>query len=308
MNKPGPLQTRLSAFIDHLRHERRLSDATIVNYKRDLEQFLDWLADNSTEDPGQITQHMVRAWVASRHRQNISGKSLQRQLSSLRTFFRYLLREGLVTHNPADGVRAPKAKRPLPKALDTDQLSRILDQSPDDPLELRDLAMMELFYSCGLRLAELISLNIHDLPVEHDQLEVTGKGSKTRRIPLGRMAREAISAWLKVRGQFAGDSEPALFVSNRGGRIHPRSVQQRIARLAKQRNALQHLHPHMLRHSFASHLLESSGDLRAVQELLGHADISTTQVYTHLDFQHLAQVYDQAHPRALKKKVEKNEK
>jgi integrase/recombinase XerC len=304
MTGTGPVQTRLIGFLDHLRHERRLSGATIDNYRRDLEQFLDWLADNGIQDPGLITQHQVRAWVAARHRKGIGGKSLQRQLSSLRTFFRYLLREGLVAHNPAEGVRAPKVKRPLPKALDTDQLAQLLDHDASDPLELRDLAMMELFYSCGLRLAELISLDVADLPSEHDQLEVTGKGSKTRRVPLGRMARESIAAWLKVRGNYADEHEPALFVSARGGRIHPRSVQQRVARMAQRQNALQHLHPHMLRHSFASHLLESSGDLRAVQELLGHADISTTQVYTHLDFQHLAQVYDKAHPRARKKKEE----
>ena len=302
MSETGPLQARLSGFIDHLRHERRLSAATISNYRRDLEQFISWLADNGTQAPEEINQHLVRAWVASRHRQGISGKSLQRQLSSLRTFFRYLLREGVMGHNPAEGVRAPRAKRPLPKALDADQLSRILERQTSDPLEKRDLAMMELFYSCGLRLAELVSLDVKDLPAENDQLEVIGKGAKTRRVPLGKMARKAIAEWLKERERYAADDEPALFVSARGKRIHPRSVQQRISRMARQLNALQHLHPHMLRHSFASHLLESSGDLRAVQELLGHADISTTQVYTQLDFPHLAQVYDQAHPRARKKR------
>ena len=302
MSETGPLQARLSGFIDHLGHERRLSPATVKSYQRDLEQFLSWLAENGTSSPQEINQHLVRAWVASRHRHNISGKSLQRQLSSLRTFFRYLLREGVMTHNPAEGVRAPKAKRPLPKALDADQLSHLLDRQATDPLEKRDLAMMELFYSCGLRLAELVSLDVRDLPAENDQLEVIGKGAKTRRVPLGNMARKALGEWLKERGRYAAEDEPALFVSTRGNRIHPRSVQQRIDRLARQLNALQHLHPHMLRHSFASHLLESSGDLRAVQELLGHADISTTQVYTHLDFQHLARVYDQAHPRARKKR------
>ena len=304
MSATGPLQARLSGFIDHLGHERRLSPATVTSYQRDMEQFLSWLAENGTSAPDKINQHLVRAWVASRHRQSISGKSLQRQLSSLRTFFRYLLREGVMTHNPAEGVRAPKAKRPLPKALDADQLSHLLDRQAADPLEKRDLAMMELFYSCGLRLAELVSLDVRDLPAENDQLEVIGKGAKTRRVPLGKMARKAIGEWLKERGRYAAEDEPALFVSTRGKRIHPRSVQQRIDRLARQLNALQHLHPHMLRHSFASHLLESSGDLRAVQELLGHADISTTQVYTHLDFQHLARVYDQAHPRARKKRGE----
>jgi integrase/recombinase XerC len=298
----GQLSTWLNGFLDHLRHERRLSGATITNYHRDLQQFLAWLASNGDPDARSVTQHLVRAWVASRHRQDISGKSLQRQLSSLRTYFRYMLREGVMTHNPAEGVRAPKTGRPLPKAMDADQLTQILDRKTDDPLERRDLAMMELFYACGLRLAELVSLDLQDIPAVDDQLEVTGKGSKTRRIPLGQMARDAIADWLKVRGNYADDDETAIFVSARGQRISPRSVQQRIAKLAKQQNAVQHLHPHMLRHSFASHLLESSGDLRAVQELLGHADISTTQVYTHLDFQHLAEVYDKAHPRAQKKK------
>ncbi len=203
--------------------------------------------------------------------------------------------------NPAVGVRAPKSPRKLPGTLDADQLCGLLDRVEDDPLSLRDSAMIELFYSSGLRLAELISVNLGDIDMADGELSVLGKGAKTRRVPVGQKAREAVQRWLRVRPGLADRDEPALFVSSRGTRIHPRTVQQRLTRWAREQGANQGLHPHMLRHSFATHLLESSGDLRAVQELLGHADIGTTQIYTHLDFQHLAQVYDQAHPRARKK-------
>lgn len=296
----------IAAFLDYIRHERRLSLATLESYQRDLKQFTSWLQQQIPSSDqicwSKIHQHQVRAWIASRHRDGIGGKSLQRQLSSLRAFYRYLLREGEARHNPADGVRAPKVKRPLPHVADADEVARLLNMEGSDPLLLRDHAMMELFYSSGLRLAELVSLNVDDLPVAGDQLVVTGKGAKTRRTPVGGMARNALDAWLKVRNQLACVQEQALFVSKRGRRISPRTVQQRLAYRAQQQGLAQHLHPHMLRHSFASHLLESSSDLRAVQELLGHADISTTQIYTHLDFQHLAQVYDKAHPRAHKRR------
>ncbi len=296
----------IAAFLDYIRYERRLSAATLESYQRDLKQFSAWLQQqhSSSEEIrwSQIHQHQVRAWIASRHRDGIGGKSLQRQLSSLRCFYRYLLREGESTQNPAEGVRAPKVKRPLPHLADADEVAQLLNMHGSDPLLLRDHAMMELFYSSGLRLAELVSLDVSDLPAVGDQLEVTGKGAKTRRVPVGGMARNALDAWLKARSQLASTQEQALFVSKRGARISPRTVQQRLAYRAQQQGLAQHLHPHMLRHSFASHLLESSSDLRAVQELLGHADISTTQVYTHLDFQHLAQVYDKAHPRARKRR------
>jgi integrase/recombinase XerC len=198
-------------------------------------------------------------------------------------------------------VRAPKVRRKLPATLDADQLCALLDAPDDEPLAQRDAAMVELFYSSGLRLAELISVNLGDIDMQDGTLTVTGKGAKTRRVPVGTKAREAIRCWLEQRGRLARPDEPALFVSQRGKRIHPRTVQQRLNRWALTQGATRNVHPHLLRHSFASHLLESSGDLRAVQELLGHSDISTTQVYTHLDFQHLAQVYDKAHPRAKKK-------
>jgi integrase/recombinase XerC len=297
--------TALSAFLNHLGQERRLSPRTQDAYARDIADFCDWL-DQDAPDWAGIGPHQIRSYAAARHRQGLSPKSLQRRLAALRSLFRYLLREQRVSNNPADGIRAPKVQRKLPATLDADQLSHLLD-SPipgggDDPLTLRDRAILELFYSSGLRLSELVAINLLDLDPKEAVLDVTGKGNKTRRVPVGRLALAAIAAWKKVRGQLAKTDEPALFVSQRGDRLSARSVQQRIARLAQLQGAPRHVHPHLLRHSFASHLLESSGDLRAVQELLGHADIGTTQIYTHLDFQHLAKVYDQAHPRARKKR------
>jgi len=292
----------INRFLDYLRYERRLSPNTLSNYSRDLERIQDWCAEQNLQSWKCLTPHQVRAYISQRHRSGISGKSLQRELSSLRSLFKYLLREGEVENNPAQGIRAPKTVRKLPPTLDADQLGALLETASDDPLEIRDLAMIELFYSSGLRLSELVSINMGDIDREDATLEVTGKGNKSRRVPVGRKALEALQAWGKVRPLLAQAVEPALFVSKRGTRIHPRTIEQRLKRWAMKQGANRNIHPHMLRHSFASHLLESSGDLRAVQELLGHADISTTQIYTHLDFQHLAQVYDNAHPRAKKKK------
>jgi integrase/recombinase XerC len=297
----GSVSDSLEAFLRHLAHERRLSPHTLSNYRRDLVRIRDWLARDGRGAWDRLDQQKVRRYVAARHRSGASGKTLQRELSSLRSLFRYLLREGIATSNPALGVRAPKVGRKLPATLDADQLCVLLDNTDDEPLARRDAAMVELFYSSGLRLAELISVNLGDIDMQDGTLTVTGKGAKTRRVPVGRKAREAIQGWLTLRARLAKPDEPALFVSRRGTRIHPRSVQQRLNRWALTKGATRRVHPHLLRHSFASHLLESSGDLRAVQELLGHSDISTTQIYTHLDFQHLAQVYDKAHPRAKKK-------
>lgn len=297
------LQEWITRFLDHLRHERRLSPNTLSNYRRDLAQIGAWCSERGIARWPELRDPQVRLYVAQRHRSGLSGKSLQRELSSLRSLFRYLLREKAAQDNPASGVRAPKVGRRLPATLDADQLGRLLDFGANQPLELRDLAMMELFYSSGLRLAELVSLDLKDLDLSDGApLEITGKGAKSRRVPIGRKAREALRRWLQVRPQLAKENENALFVSRRGDRIHPRTVQQRLKRWALAHGADRNLHPHLLRHSFASHLLESSGDLRAVQELLGHADLSTTQIYTHLDFQHLARIYDQAHPRARKKR------
>jgi integrase/recombinase XerC len=298
---PQALGQWVERFLDHLRHEKRLSHHTLTNYARDLDRITQWCAEEGVGEWRALDQHQVRRFVSMRRRRGISGKSLQRELSSLRSLFRYLLREGAAESNPAAGIRAPKIERRLPATLDTDQLASLLDAPAADVLETRDLAMMELFYSSGLRLAELLSINLGDIDSANATLEVTGKGGKTRRVPVGRKALEALTRWLVVRGSLAAAAEPALFVSKRGSRIHRRTVEQRLRRWAVKQGAGRNIHPHLLRHSFASHLLESSGDLRAVQELLGHADISTTQIYTHLDFQHLARVYDSAHPRARKK-------
>ncbi len=302
----------LDAFLRHLTHERRLSPHTIDSYCRDLRRVLDWRREQQIADWPAINDGHLRRYLADRHRSGISARTLGRELSALRTLFEYLLREGAATLNPARTVRAPKARRRLPNTFDPDQLGAMIDAGAepdgqqggvgDDPLSLRDTAMVELFYSSGLRLAELIGVDTRDIDPQDATLTVVGKGNKTRRVPVGRAALTAIQRWLAVRGLLAGPEELALFVSSRGSRIHPRTVQQRLRQWADQRGAGRNLHPHLLRHSCASHLLESSGDLRAVQEMLGHADIGTTQVYTHLDFQHLAQVYDKTHPRAKRKR------
>jgi integrase/recombinase XerC len=292
----------LDRFDAYLTHERRLSPRTVTAYRRDLATLQAWCRQHEMASWTALSQHHVRQYAAERHRRGISAKSLQRELSSIRTLYRFLMREHAVPVNPAVGVRGPKVRRRLPAVLDPDQVARLLDVRSQDPVALRDLAMMEVLYGAGLRLAELVALDVADLPRSDDLLEVTGKGAKTRRLPLGRMAREAIARWLAVRGRLARADEPALFVGVRGRRISPRMVETQLRRRAIEQGTPANVHPHLLRHSFASHLLESSGDLRAVQELLGHADISTTQIYTHLDFQHLAQVYDRAHPRARKKR------
>lgn len=296
------MQDAREAFLQDLTHGRRASPLTVASYRRDLTRIQAWCSDQGITAWTRIDQHAVRRYLAWRHRLGTSGKTLQRELAALRSLFRYLLREGQIDHNPATQVRAPKSARKLPTTLEADQLCALLDRSNDDePLMARDAAMVELFYSSGLRLAELVSLDLGALDLAEGMLTVTGKGAKTRRLPIGSKAHAAIERWLPLRAGYAAAEEPALFVSRRGRRIHPRTVQQRLARWAQIQGAMRSIHPHLLRHSFASHLLESSGDLRAVQELLGHADIATTQIYTHLDFQHLAQVYDQAHPRAKKK-------
>lgn len=297
---------RIGEFLHHLEIERRLSPHTLGNYRRDLLAVHGFLDQQRVATWARVDSHHLRAFVAAQHRAGLGGRSLQRRLSALRSFYRYLLREKRVTANPAVGLRAPKAPRRLPKALDADQVSRLLDRSDAEEsspaLAQRDHAMMELLYSSGLRLAELVRLDLTDLDRNDGTVRVIGKGDKTRIVPVGRLARAALDAWLHTRSSLAAPDENALFISRRGRRITARAVQQRL-RFRGMKQALDTpLHPHLLRHSCASHLLESSGDLRAVQELLGHADIATTQVYTHLDFQHLAKVYDHAHPRAKKKR------
>lgn len=291
----------LQDYLDYLRFERRLSPRTLDGYQRDLTAYQAWCKKQAFSPWQRATQQQVRQFAAYRHRNGISGTTLARQLSALRGMFRFLLREQRVGNNPAEGVRAPKSGSKLPATLDVDQVSRLLELPGDTPLDRRDRAILELFYSCGLRLSELASLDITQVQTSDQLLEVTGKGAKTRRVPIGSKAQEAIEHWLRKRPGLADSEEQALFVSRRGTRLSPRSIEKRIQQRALEQGMPRHVHPHMLRHSFASHLLESSGDLRAVQELLGHADIGTTQVYTHLDFQHLAQVYDKSHPRARKR-------
>ena len=292
----------LERFLAHLENERGLSPRTIAAYRRDLRQFSDEIGRQAIDGPGEVSEHDVRRFIARLHRQGLCGRSIQRLLSALRSCYRWLMREGLAAHNPAAQVKAPKTGRKLPATLDTDAVARLLDIRDNSPLAVRDKAIMELFYSSGLRLSELAGLRWDMIDTASGLVRVRGKGNKTRVVPLGRYAAEALVNWRRVRGQFAGFEEPAVFVSSRGRPISTRSIQARIAHWARRQGLPQQVYPHLLRHSFASHVLESSGDLRAVQELLGHADISTTQVYTHLDFQHLASVYDKAHPRARRKK------
>ena len=291
----------IAHFLENLRVERRLSPHTLSAYRRDLARLEEFCGAEGIAHWNQLTAHHIRALVAAQHRRGLDGRSLQRLLSALRSFFEYLLGRQELGHNPATGIRAPKSPRRLPNALDVDQMSRLLELPADGPLARRDRAIMELFYSSGLRLSELVTLDITALDLNDGTVRVTGKGNKTRVVPVGRQARAALRTWLDERRAIPGPDERALFVGLAGRRMTPRAVQARIKFWARRQGLDVNLHPHMLRHSFASHLLESSGDLRAVQELLGHADISTTQIYTHLDFQHLAQVYDAAHPRARRR-------
>jgi integrase/recombinase XerC len=295
------LERGVARFLDSLENERRLSEHTRKNYARDLGCLIDFCHKNQVGLWRELDSQHVRAFAADCHRRGLSPSSIQRRLSAVRSFFRYLLRDGEIRQNPATDVRAPKSPRRLPGALDADTMARLLEFRGDDRLGVRDKAIMELFYSSGLRLAELLGLNLYDLDLRDQTVRVTGKGGKARIVPVGRYAIDAIGQWLKERAGLAKPDEDAVFVGVHGHRLGPRIVQRRIARWARLQGLPEHVHPHMFRHSFASHLLESSGDLRAVQELLGHANISTTQVYTHLDFQHLARIYDEAHPRARRR-------
>jgi integrase/recombinase XerC len=288
-------------FLAHLSTERRLSTHTDSNYKRDLDRFIAYCTQQGISEWASIDSQHVRMFAAAEFRRGASPRTIQRRLSALRSFFKYLIRESVLKANPASDIQAPKAKKRLPATIDVDQMNRLLSFRTDETLGLRDKAIMELFYSSGLRLSELVGLDLKDVDLVDRTVRVTGKGQKTRIVPVGSHAIEAITRWLKERTSIAAIGELALFVAQKGSRLGPRAIQLRIARWAKRQGLGVHLHPHMFRHSFASHLLESSQDLRGVQELLGHANISTTQVYTHLDFQHLAKIYDQAHPRARKR-------
>lgn len=294
-------ESRIEQFVRHLHYERRLSPLTCRHYRRDLEALRDWCDTHSVTRWADVDSEHLRTFSAAGFRRGLSPRSLQRRLSAVRTFFRYLRREKHVKRNPAEGLTSPKASKRLPGNLDADRMARLLDIRGEGPLVARDRAILELLYSSGLRLSELTGLDLQSVDLRDGMVRVTGKGSKERILPIGRYALEALSAWVRERPQLAAPGQAALFVSRRGDRLAARSVQARVDYWARRQGIDTKVHPHLFRHSFASHLLESSHDLRGVQELLGHANISTTQIYTHLDFQHLAQIYDQTHPRARSK-------
>ncbi|MCE0493551.1 tyrosine recombinase XerC [Vibrio salinus] len=301
---PSSLNKPLIAFYEYLRSEKGLSLYTQRNYKQHLEAMAFQLAELNVLSWKNVDAAWVRQLTGKLMRKGMKASSIATHLSSLRSFFDFLILRGVLAANPAKGVSAPKKQRPLPKNLDVDEVAQLLEVKDDEPLAIRDRAMMELMYGAGLRLAEMVSINIKDISLSRGEIRVIGKGNKERKVPFSGMSREWVARWLKVRGQFASADEPALFISRRGTRISHRNVQKRMAEWGQKQEVNSHISPHKLRHSFATHILESSNNLRAVQELLGHENISTTQIYTHLDFQHLAQVYDQAHPRAKKSKKE----
>jgi len=284
-------------FLEHLRVERAMSPHTLDAYLRDLQALQDWAAERG-EDVVRMDGSRLREFVASEHRRGLSPTSLQRRLSACRSYYAWLLKHGVIEASPAIGLRAPRAPRKLPQVLDVDEAVQLVEVDTSAPLGLRDRALLELFYSSGLRLSELCALRWRDLHLDQGLVTVLGKGSRQRSVPVGSHARRALEEW---RASTGAGSDDFVFPGRGGGPISQRAVQIRMRQLAARQGLFKHVHPHMLRHSFASHVLESSGDLRGVQELLGHADIATTQIYTHLDFQHLAKVYDAAHPRAKRK-------
>lgn len=289
----------VAGYLQYLRIERRLSPRTLEACERDLAALFGALGPD--RDPAEVRVEEVRRAVSVLHGRGLGGRSLARLLSSWRGCFRWLLREGTMAHDPCAGVRAPRSPKKLPAALSPDEAARLVGLEGDDDLALRDRAMLELFYSSGLRLAELAALDVDALDARDGTVRVTGKGAKTRVVPVGGPARAALQAWFARRARIAAADETAVFVGRRGRRLSHRAIQLCVGRRAARQGLDQPVHPHVLRHSFASHVLQSSGDLRAVQEMLGHASISTTQVYTHLDYQYLAKVYDAAHPRAKRK-------
>ena len=295
--------TLINDYLDELTHQRRQSQHTVYGYRRDLLVLSDFAAELMPPVPiNSLQTTHLRRFISQLHARGLNGRSLARMLSAWRGFYRWLGQKGKATINPADGIRAPKARQALPKVLSPDEVNRLLDSPQDTLLDIRDQAIFELFYSSGLRLAELAQLDIDCLcDLDEGEIRVLGKRNKLRIVPVGEHACKSIGAWIKRRGEMALPGEKALFVGRRGSRIHPRVIEDRLKKKAMQQGLPVNVHPHMLRHSFASHVLQSSGDLRAVQEMLGHASIASTQVYTHLNFQHLAKIYDAAHPRAKRK-------
>jgi integrase/recombinase XerC len=301
-NNALPFATEAAAFYAYMRTEKQFSPRTLDSYQRDIEKFRSYCAAQTLDNIAAVTTQDIRHNLAQLHRTGLSGKSLHRWLSALRSFFNYCIQQGWRGSNPADGLQAPKSARNLPKTLDVDQAAQFVEIIGNDFLSCRDRALLELMYSSGLRLAEITALDISDLDLHAGMVVVTGKGNKTRALPVGSKAITALQVWLPHRALRCANDMHALFITQRGTRITHRAVQSRLQQLSIRQGMDNPVHPHMLRHSFASHVLESSSDLRLVQEMLGHENISTTQIYTHLDFQHLAKVYDQAHPRAQRKK------
>lgn len=297
-----PFADELTAFYIYMRSEKQFSPRTIDSYQRDLAKFTGYCALQSLTQISAVTPQDIRHNLAQLHRAGLGGKSLHRWLSALRSFFNFCIRRGWRQNNPADGIQAPKSARNLPKTLDVDQAAQFVEVSGDNFLACRDRALLELMYSSGLRLAEVTSLNLGDIDLSAGMVNVIGKGNKARTLPVGSKAIAALHLWFPLRALHCPREEHAIFITQRGTRITHRAVQKRLQQLSISQSMDNPVHPHMLRHSFASHMLESSSDLRLVQEMLGHSNISTTQIYTHLDFQHLAKVYDQAHPRAQRKK------
>ncbi len=298
-----PSADLLNGYLAYLGNERQYSPLTLENYERDILKLFKVAADTPLVN---LQSHQIRRFIAQLHGTGLGGKTLARMLSAWRGFYSYLIRDHRFTSNPCTGLRAPKSAKNLPQTLSPDEAVRLVDlPEGGDVQSVRDKAMFELLYSSGLRLAELVGLDPAALDFNDAAVRVTGKGSKTRVVPLGSHAISALQQWLLVRPKLAKDEEPALFLNNKGGRISARTVQIRIKQWGIKQGISSNVYPHLLRHSFASHVLQSSGDLRAVQEMLGHASISTTQVYTHLDFQYLAKIYDSAHPRAKKNNSKK---
>lgn len=303
LNQAGSaLKDEFNLFSQFLQSEKQFSQHTLKNYQRDILRFIDFCQQQSVASWDQVDEHLVRQFVSQVHRQGLGGKSIQRLLSALRRLFRFLQVNQRIKDNPAVHVRAPKSQKKLPDVMHPQQLEHLLNTASDEPLVIRDHAILELLYASGLRLSELISLNLQDINWQEQTLRVMGKGNKERYSPFGAHAAKMLKKWLKCRDLIIKGEQSAVFVSNRGGRISASSVRARIQKLCREKGISQRVYPHLMRHSFASHLLESSQDLRAVQELLGHAHLKTTQIYTHLDFQQLAKTYDSAHPRAQKKK------
>lgn len=294
------LSRDIGRYVDFIKYERGYSEHTIKAYLKNINELAIYLQELGINQWPQAQSEMLRRYVMEVKKAGLKARTIQLKLSSIKGFFKFLLHRRSITTDPSELLVIPKSDKPLPKNIEVDEVTQLLNFVPEQTIDYRDKAMMELFYSSGLRLSELANLNVPDLDMKQGELIVTGKGSKQRLLPMGKQAQTAIEQWLKLRAEFNKTESPALFLSKLGNRISVRQIQQRLTHWAKKQGLNNTLHPHKLRHSFASHMLESSGDLRAVQELLGHANLSTTQVYTHLDFQHLAQVYDRAHPRAKK--------